>query len=211
MGSAALTVRHPLYPQKLALTSPTSCGRSVGIVRSRTQATELVMWHRVEANRCFWEMHCLHLQGLKVCRASIPASIKQFRYLLRNVGKWTRIFFTYTAVRTSYPTTVRFVSHRLCYIVLRGVFKCNSHSHLFRFPTQGWWIFCNSSAKLERKNIRNNYLFDLARRVLKNKLSWGIFSWLRNSITWYQKFITVYTLNPTLSQLDPLHSFTHLL
>jgi hypothetical protein len=27
------------YPQKLALTSPTSVGRSVGVVRSRTQAT----------------------------------------------------------------------------------------------------------------------------------------------------------------------------
>jgi hypothetical protein len=32
----------PLYPQKMALTSQTSCGRSVGIVRSRTKATELV-------------------------------------------------------------------------------------------------------------------------------------------------------------------------
>jgi len=30
----------PLYPQKLALTSPTGRGRSVGIVRSRTKATE---------------------------------------------------------------------------------------------------------------------------------------------------------------------------
>ena len=30
----------PLYPQKLALTSPTGGGRSVGIVRSRTMATE---------------------------------------------------------------------------------------------------------------------------------------------------------------------------
>jgi hypothetical protein len=30
--------RGTLYPQKLALTSPTSSGRSVGIVRSRTQA-----------------------------------------------------------------------------------------------------------------------------------------------------------------------------
>jgi hypothetical protein len=28
----------PLYPQKLALTSPTGGGRSVGIVRSRTKA-----------------------------------------------------------------------------------------------------------------------------------------------------------------------------
>jgi hypothetical protein len=31
----------PHYPKKLALTSPTSEGRSVGIVRSRTKATEL--------------------------------------------------------------------------------------------------------------------------------------------------------------------------
>ena len=30
----------PLYPQKLALTSPTGGGRSVGIARSRTKATE---------------------------------------------------------------------------------------------------------------------------------------------------------------------------
>ena len=30
----------PLYPQTLALTSPTGGGRSVGIVRSRTKATE---------------------------------------------------------------------------------------------------------------------------------------------------------------------------
>jgi hypothetical protein len=33
-----------LYPQKLALTSPTSGSRSVGIVRSLTQAMELVLF-----------------------------------------------------------------------------------------------------------------------------------------------------------------------
>jgi hypothetical protein len=32
--------RNTLYPQKLALTSPTSGGRSVGLVRLRTKATE---------------------------------------------------------------------------------------------------------------------------------------------------------------------------
>ena len=32
----------PLYPQKLALTSPTGGSRSVGIVRVRTTATEFV-------------------------------------------------------------------------------------------------------------------------------------------------------------------------
>jgi len=31
----------PLYTQKLALTSPTGGGRSVGIVRVRTKATEI--------------------------------------------------------------------------------------------------------------------------------------------------------------------------
>jgi hypothetical protein len=35
-----------LYPQKLAVTSPTSGGRSVGIVRSRTQATEFSFFNR---------------------------------------------------------------------------------------------------------------------------------------------------------------------
>jgi hypothetical protein len=41
-GSAALTMRHPSNPQKLTPTSPTSGGRSLGIFRSRTKATELV-------------------------------------------------------------------------------------------------------------------------------------------------------------------------
>jgi hypothetical protein len=35
--------RDTLYPQKLPLTSPTSGGRSVGIVRLRTKATEFVI------------------------------------------------------------------------------------------------------------------------------------------------------------------------
>jgi hypothetical protein len=41
-GSAVLTMRHPSIQQKLALTSPRSGGRSVGIVRLRAKATELV-------------------------------------------------------------------------------------------------------------------------------------------------------------------------
>jgi hypothetical protein len=38
------------YPQKSALTSPTNDGRSVGIVRSRTQATEFVLFLNVIYN-----------------------------------------------------------------------------------------------------------------------------------------------------------------
>jgi hypothetical protein len=41
-GDTSRWPRGTLYPQKLALTSPTSGGRSVGIVRSRIQATEFV-------------------------------------------------------------------------------------------------------------------------------------------------------------------------
>jgi len=33
----------PLYPQKLALTSPTGGGHSVGIVRLQTKATEFFL------------------------------------------------------------------------------------------------------------------------------------------------------------------------
>jgi hypothetical protein len=38
----------PLYPQKLALNSPTSGGLSVGIVRSRTKATELLVINKMK-------------------------------------------------------------------------------------------------------------------------------------------------------------------
>jgi len=45
----------PLYPQKLTLTSPTGGSRSVGIVRSRTEATELVS----STAACVPEFSCL--------------------------------------------------------------------------------------------------------------------------------------------------------
>ena len=40
MGTCCADHMAPLYPQKLALTSPTGGGRAVGIVRVRTKATE---------------------------------------------------------------------------------------------------------------------------------------------------------------------------
>ena len=59
----------PLYPQKLALTSPTGGGRSVGIVRVRTKATEfrvfLVLkihvkqtWHASSSGDCNLALPC---------------------------------------------------------------------------------------------------------------------------------------------------------
>ena len=43
MGNRCADHVTPLYSQKLALTSPTGGGRSVGIVRSRTKATEFLL------------------------------------------------------------------------------------------------------------------------------------------------------------------------
>jgi hypothetical protein len=57
-GSAALTTRHPLH-QKLALTSPTSGGRSFGIVRSPTQATKFVVYFLVCIYICIYIWGCL--------------------------------------------------------------------------------------------------------------------------------------------------------
>ena len=48
----------PLYPQKLALTSPTGGGRSVGIVRARTKATEFI---RIINTILFVPAKCLNL------------------------------------------------------------------------------------------------------------------------------------------------------
>jgi hypothetical protein len=49
--------RGTLYPQKLALTSPTSGCRSVGIVRLRTQATKFsFLWNQV--SNAFRERYC---------------------------------------------------------------------------------------------------------------------------------------------------------
>jgi hypothetical protein len=55
-GSAALTTT-PLYAQKLPLTSLTSGGHSVGIVRSGTQAMDflsLVLWEAIEYTHIFY-------------------------------------------------------------------------------------------------------------------------------------------------------------
>jgi hypothetical protein len=48
--------RGSLYPKKLALTSLTSGGRSVGIVRSRTQATELGFSELWDIRLVYWSM-----------------------------------------------------------------------------------------------------------------------------------------------------------
>jgi hypothetical protein len=60
----AVRIRHadhvvPLYPQTLALTSPTSGGRLFGIVRSQTRATEFSLLYMSELDRVSSPLHNL--------------------------------------------------------------------------------------------------------------------------------------------------------
>jgi hypothetical protein len=82
-----------LYPQKLALTSPTSGGRSVGIVHSQTQATEFSLvdiFHLGEFPRgsssSFWQgcvlskakvWQVLEVKRYKVVRVKIIGNIRR--------------------------------------------------------------------------------------------------------------------------------------
>jgi len=63
VGSRCVDHVTPLYPQKLALTSPTGGGRSVGIVRVRTKAKEFVLlfltWDTVLAAEVSEENICV--------------------------------------------------------------------------------------------------------------------------------------------------------
>ena len=54
----------PLYPQKLALISPTGGGRSIGIVRSRTKATEF-SFRNDKTNTPFQERNVKIINSLK--------------------------------------------------------------------------------------------------------------------------------------------------
>jgi len=57
----------PLYPQKLALTSPTGGGRSVGIVRVRTKATEFFYYEcYIKLRMVRRARHVTYMEKLKV-------------------------------------------------------------------------------------------------------------------------------------------------
>ena len=58
MGNRCADHVTPLYPQKLALIWPTGGGRSVGIVRSRTKATEFSL---------VLSLDCMNFEGETSC------------------------------------------------------------------------------------------------------------------------------------------------
>jgi hypothetical protein len=78
--------RGTLYPQKLSLTSPTSGGRSVGILRSRTQAMEFSFFnffrHRFLLRGCQWTK-----------RAIVTSKCDNEQICLRNLHIDRRMWF----------------------------------------------------------------------------------------------------------------------
>jgi hypothetical protein len=70
--------RGTLYPQTLALTWPTSRGRSVCIIRSRTQATELVF----VALMNIFEQPCHNMSCTRWAHACIQVRREHYEMLL---------------------------------------------------------------------------------------------------------------------------------
>jgi hypothetical protein len=62
-GNSLHSPHNNLYPQKLALTSPTSGDRSVGILRSRNMATEFSFFFKVTLKQVFFEYFCFPCQS----------------------------------------------------------------------------------------------------------------------------------------------------
>jgi hypothetical protein len=95
----------PLYPQKLALTS-TSGGRSVGIVRSRTPATEFVLFvlHCIIRRRPVWDLDrrlfpkCVVQQDHSYLYLSILADFQNNKTFLTSAASGPRDQ-SYTLVR----------------------------------------------------------------------------------------------------------------
>ena len=78
MGSRCADHVTPLHPQKLALTSPTGGGRSVGIVRVRTKATEFVCCYggEISFTQCWWA--CVQMVKNHVYRMCFPVCLWQY-------------------------------------------------------------------------------------------------------------------------------------
>jgi hypothetical protein len=82
-GSAALTTQHPSIRKMLAVPSPTSGGRSVGIVRSRTQATKLVIQTNFRPERIKGSSYETWTSELSRCSIRVQAESRRGHTIAR--------------------------------------------------------------------------------------------------------------------------------
>jgi hypothetical protein len=94
----------PLYPQKLALTSPTGGGRSVGIVRSRTKAMEFSFYM---LHYYLVILHALLYISLQFCTFSIYSMVT-FPYSILFWLLISLFFIQYYIVRELFKVFVVF-------------------------------------------------------------------------------------------------------
>jgi hypothetical protein len=117
MGSATLTTRHLLYPQKFTLTSPASGGRSVGIVRSRTKATELLLLQVYFKEAVYivtthlWTDKCGELSHVR----SIPHTYDSWKVSQQLDSPWQSIDVVAKAGVAVASHVTSGVHHRPCY------------------------------------------------------------------------------------------------
>jgi hypothetical protein len=82
-----------LYPQKLALTSPTSGGHSVGIVRLRTKATEFLQFI------ILWVLQSVMSLGPYKCKGKGKINTVQAVEVLRVARGWSSHIFRHSTHR----------------------------------------------------------------------------------------------------------------
>ena len=131
MGISCADHVTPLYPQKLALTSPTGGGRSVLIVRSRTKATEFFF---STLNRIIFEINVSVLQ-LHVYTGCFCVSLKVTSKQLITLD-YEYIFNHSVAVHTVYVNTAGYART-----------KVNGSRTSFVIASVGSSIHCNICIK----------------------------------------------------------------
>jgi hypothetical protein len=86
-----------LYPQKLALSSPTSCGRSVGIVRLRTQAKEFSFFYSFRDYMCTEVSSNQKFQHVMMAIKDAVSYIQLYLTSAFSIFGWDRHFGSTTA------------------------------------------------------------------------------------------------------------------
>jgi hypothetical protein len=95
-GSVALTTLQ-YYPQKLALTLPTSCSRSVGILRFRTKATEVFLlsnWYALlnvspEESFCVWRSSSRAMSSWVTGLLDLSSKLRHVGLRATSVRRWS--------------------------------------------------------------------------------------------------------------------------
>jgi hypothetical protein len=109
VGNRCAGPRDTLYPLKLVLTSPTSGGRSVGIVRWRTKHRSLVICYARERDREIWSKYLLvPLLQLDPC---LPSSDKIITSFIRSTYPCELILcrLKYTKHKNTYRTRLTYM------------------------------------------------------------------------------------------------------